>query len=291
MKPNINKAKFRKALSLKNGVLSIVLSFAAASILQAEGENIEPSTLNADKIIAKVNARPEGEHVIRNFSIELRDKNGRTRREETIAHRRYFTNDKGEQEKRTIIFYTEPSRVRGTGFLTYDYASPNRDDDQWLYLPALRKVRRISASDRGDYFLGTDFTYEEIKKEQKIEASDYHFELLGEKEIDGRQLLVVEGLPAKPQIAEELGISKAIWHIDPSIWMSRLSEFYDQNGNHSRTMQLEAVEEIDGYLSSKQIIISNHKTGHSSRIRFSNIDYASPVPQKLFTQARLRRGL
>ena len=118
---------------------------------------IAQDTLTGDEIVAQMNARDDGNYVTRGFSIELTDRSGKTRTEKTIAYRRYFGD-----EKRTIIFYTEPTRVRGTGFLTYDYADPAIDDDQWLYLPALRKVRRISASDRGDYFLGTDFTYEEI---------------------------------------------------------------------------------------------------------------------------------
>ncbi len=265
------------------GLIGISLSAAAET------------EMSANDIIEKVNARPEGEFVSRNFSIELTDKNGKVRREETVTRRRYFDSNKNDsakgKEKRTIIFYTEPSRVRGTGFLTYDYADPVTDDDQWLYLPALRKIRRISASDRGDYFLGTDFTYEEIKKEQKIEITDYTLKLIGKEEIAGRQLHVIEGTPSTAKIAAELGISKAVWRIDPEIWMSRQTDFYDQNGNHSRTMQLEDVAVIDGYLSTKQIYIENHKTGHSSRIRFSNIDYRTPVPEKLFTKARLRRGL
>ena len=75
--------------------------------------------------------------------------------------------------------------MRGTGFLTYDYADVSVDDDQWLYLPALRKVRRISASDRGDFFLGTDFTYEDIKKEQKVEINDYAFQAKGSENVEG----------------------------------------------------------------------------------------------------------
>ena len=95
--------------------------------------------------------------------MELIDRRGKSRVRETMGYRRYY----GE-EKRTVLFYQSPTNVRGTGFLTYDYPNADTDDDQWLYLPALRKVRRISSSDRGDYFLGTDFTYEDIKKETRI---------------------------------------------------------------------------------------------------------------------------
>ena len=258
--------------------LSFLLCLVPAAAAQAE--------LTGDEIVANVNARDDGEHVTRRFVVELTDRNGRTRTEETIAQRRYFAD-----EKRTIIFYTDPNSVRGTGFLTFDYADPKVDDDQWLYLPALRKVRRISASDRGDYFLGTDFTYEEIKKEQKIEAEDYQLSAQGTETIDGRELLIVEGLPASEAVARELGISRVVWRIDPDIWMSRVTDYYDQNGNHARTITLEGVETIDGFLTTTKLYVVNHKTGHSTRITFNDTDYKIDVPENIFTQARLRRGL
>lgn len=242
--------------------------------------------LTGDQIIEKVNAREDGEFVTRNFTLELKDRKGNTRIEETVSYRRYFGD-----EKRTIVFYTDPNSVRGTGFLTYDYADPTSDDDQWLYLPALRKVRRISASDRGDYFLGTDFTYEEIKKEQKVEPDDYIVEAKGREDINGRTLLVVEGVPANETIADELGVSKVIWKVDPDIWMSRQTEYYDRNGNHARTITLEGVDTIDGYVTTTQMHVLSHKTGHSTRLTFSDTDYKTEVPESMFTRTRLQRGL
>lgn len=262
------------------------LNIILLSLLFVCFPTIAEKNLTGDEIISKVNAREDGEYVTREFSVELTDRSGKQRIEKTIAYRRYFGD-----EKRTIIFYTDPTRIRGTGFLTFDYSDPALDDDQWLYLPALRKVRRISASDRGDYFLGTDFTYEEIKKEQKIEAKDYRFETKGVEQVDGRELLVVEGTPLSEEISMELGVSRVVWRIDPGIWMSRKTDYYDLNGNHARTALLEGVEVIDGYLTTTQIFVENHKTGHSSRISFRNTNYTSDVPESLFSQTRLRRGL
>ena len=258
----------------------------SALLLVSSLPAVAQEALTGDAIIEKINAREDGEHVKRRFVVELTDRNGRTRTEETIAQRRYFGD-----EKRTIIFYTDPNNVRGTGFLTFDYADPEADDDQWLYLPALRKVRRISASDRGDYFLGTDFTYEEIKKEQKVETDDYSFTAAGSEIIDGRSLLIVEGVPVNDEVARELGVSKVVWRIDPDLWLSRVTDYYDRNGNHSRTITLEGVETIDGFLTTTQLFVRNHKTGHSTRIQFLDTDYEIEVPENLFTQARLRRGL
>ena len=262
-------------------MLSLVSSLLVLSFFQ-DGQ----AAMSGRQILEKVNAREDGQHVTRTFTIELQDRSGNVRTEKTVSYRRYFGT-----EKRTILFYTEPNRVRGTGFLTFDYADTAIDDDQWLYLPALRKVRRISASDRGDYFLGTDFTYEEIKKEQKVELSDYTFTAKGQELVDGRTLLIVEGVPTSEEVARELGVSRMVWHVDPEIWMSRKTEHFDVSGNHARTITLNRVETIDGYLTTTEMYVENHKTGHSSLIRFEDTDYEKDVSESIFSQARLRRGL
>ncbi|MCV2886325.1 outer membrane lipoprotein-sorting protein [Aestuariibacter sp. AA17] len=263
-----------------NTPIAIFLALACCTV---------PPTTSATsglEVMQQVNARDDGNMIQRRFVLELTNKDGKTKTEKTRSYRRYFGD-----EKRTVIFYEEPTRVRGTGFLTFDYPDPSVDDDQWLYLPALRKVRRISASDRGDYFLGTDFTYEDIKKEQKVEIDDYTFTDKGMEYLDGRTLHVVEGVPVNEQIEDELGYSRAIWYVDPTIWMSRKTELYDVNGNHAKTITIEVVEVIDGIITATRILATNHKTGHSTRLTFSDVDYQSDVPESLFTQARLRRGL
>jgi len=256
-----------------------------ASSVEARAE-APVDTLSGDQIMARVNQRDDGLQVSRKFTLELTDRRGITRVEKTTGYRKYFGD-----EKRTIFFYTDPTNVRGTGFLTFDYPELERDDDQWLYLPALRKVRRISASDRGDYFLGTDLTYEEVKKEQKVELSDYRFEAAGKETVDGIETRVVKGIPINDRIADELGYSRVIWRVDPEIWMSRLSDYYDPNGNHLKTIHLESVETVDGIDTATRIFVQNHKTGHSTRLTFSDIDYEAKVDDRVFSQNRLRRGL
>ncbi|NJL17864.1 MAG: outer membrane lipoprotein-sorting protein [Nitrospira sp.] len=102
------------------------------------------SLLAGEEIARRINARNEGEVVSRLITMAMTDRSGTERVRETKSLRKYFG-----KEKRTIIFYLSPSNIKDTAFLTYDYPEADRDDDQWLYLPAARKVRRISASDRG----------------------------------------------------------------------------------------------------------------------------------------------
>jgi hypothetical protein len=241
--------------------------------------------LDGTQIMRQVVDRDEGEWVSRDLRMQMTDRSGTERVRETIAYRRYYG-----AEKRTVIFYTAPTNVKNTGFLTYDYPEADRDDDQWLYLPALRKVRRISASDRGDYFLGTDFSYEDIKKENKIAMEDYTLTKIGETEVEGYATVIVEGIPVDAATANELGYGKVRWFVDPQIRISRRSEAWDTGGNPLKTTRASEIESIDGIWTVHRIEVQNHKTGHGTVFTFSNVDYTTEVADKVFTTARLKRG-
>ena len=273
--------------SLVAGGLSVAALAGCPRIVRAQpaaGPAI--ADLTGHQIIERVNARDDGRQVTRRFAFELTDRAGVTRLERAISYRKYFG-----AEKRSVLFYEEPTNIRGTGFLTFDYPDPSVDDDQWLYLPALRRVRRISAADRGGYFLGTDFSYEEIKKEQKVEITDFTFDAQDFETVDGHQTRVVAATSVSDEIADEIGYSRIVYRVDPAIWMSRYSDYYDLNGNHLKTIRLIGVETIDGIITATEITCVHHRTGHSTRLVTSDVDYDAPVRDRLFTQDSLRRGL
>jgi outer membrane lipoprotein-sorting protein len=164
------------------------------------------------------------------------------------------------------------------------------DDDQWLYLPALRKVRRISASDRGDYFLGTDFTYEDIKLEGKLQNADYDFTLLGQEKINGAQVYRMEGVTKSKEIARELGYSRTEFWVDAEQWIILKANYWDPKGRSLKTLTVEDVRVIDGILTRHKLAVDNHKTGHRSEFTFSDVDYQKAVKDSLFSQRAMKRG-
>jgi hydrophobe/amphiphile efflux-3 (HAE3) family protein len=246
------------------------------------------------QILANINAVKEGEFVSRNLDMILIDKRGKKRVRQTKAFRKYY-----DKEKRTILFYKKPTNVKGTSFLTFDYPDPSIDDDQWLYLPALRKVRRISASDRGDYFLGTDFTYEDIKLEGKIELTDYNHKILryetlnitntnGERET--LETVVLQGEPKTKTIAKELGYGRTEFWVDPKTWLIRQSNYWDPKGNRLKSLVISDVSKIDGIITRHKMVMDNHKTGHHSEFIFSDVDYKTSVKDGLFTKRAMKQG-
>ena len=241
---------------------------------------------SGDDIAQNINARDEGEAVSRTLTMEMTDKRGKKRLRETRALRKYYGD-----ERRTVIFYLTPKNVKDTAFLTWDYPDANKDDDQWLYLPAMRKVRRISASDRGDYFLGTDLTYEDIKLETRVSIEDYKRRTIGEDEVDGHHCLIVEATPVNKATAKELGYSKVEQCVDDKIWMVRRSKMWDLRGNPLKTVLIKDVRQVQDIWTQHQIDVENLKTGHHTRFTFSDVNYAGGVDDFNFTQNAIRRGL
>ncbi len=241
---------------------------------------------DGDEIALRINARDEGEAVSRLLTMEMKDSRGKQRIRETKGFRKYYSD-----EKRTVIFYLAPKNIKDTAFLTYDYPEADKDDDQWLYLPAMRKVRRISASDRGDYFLGTDFTYEDIKLETRISIDDYQRKTIGESEVDGFHCLLLESVPVNDDIAAELGYSKVEQCVDDTIWMVRQSKMWDMQGRPLKTIHSKDIRQVQDIWTQHELEVSNHKTGHHTRFTFSEVRYNEGVNDRLFTQNALKRGL
>ncbi|HEX4881919.1 MAG TPA: outer membrane lipoprotein-sorting protein [Porticoccaceae bacterium] len=235
-------------------------------------------------VAARINARDEGEHMSRHMTLILTDRGGKQRIRDTIAYRRYV-----EGEKHTAIYFASPNNLKGTAFLTYDYQAPEREDDNWLYLPALRKARRISAADRGDYFLGTDMTYEDIKLETRV-SDDYQYRTLRADTVDGHQCLWVEAVPRTESLAREIGYQRVENCIDSTIWMARQTRFWDLAGNALKTAHIGDIQQVQGIWTPGHITVENHKTGHRSEFRFSDVDYRKPIDPEAFNANALHRG-
>lgn len=261
------------------------IGWVCVAAIAAVGSAAPAFAQTAEEIIAANSARDEGITQVREANLTLTDKRGKKREQVIRVYRQYF----GE-EKRTVIFYLEPANVKDTGFLTFDYPEADKEDDQWLYLPAMRKVRRISASNRGDYFLGTDLTYDDLKRDGKVTSHDYNWTLTGSDVVDGAECHVLEGTPKSEDIADELGYSKAVIYVDPENWMIRRYDFWDVNGNPLKRIDNTDIRQIEGIWTTNRIEVTNHKTGHSTVLEFPSTSYSEPIDENLFSDRALLRG-
>lgn len=118
----------------------------------------------ARDIMEKVDARDDGASMASTMQMTLIDKNGKQR----IRQMRTYSKDIDANTEHKTIFFLSPSDVKNTAFLTYDYSDDDKDDDQWMYLPALKKTKRIPASDKDSAFMGSDFSYADMTDKEGI---------------------------------------------------------------------------------------------------------------------------
>ena len=130
-------------------IVAAILGFSAAAALADDPE--------ARAIMEKVDARNDGDNQVSDMEMILIHKKGKKR----IRRIHTFSKDRGEDTLK-LMFFQYPADVRGTAFLTFDYDNPDKDDDQWLYLPALRKTKRIASTDKSGSFMGSDLTYSDM---------------------------------------------------------------------------------------------------------------------------------
>ncbi len=259
-------------------------ALSGLAVLPGEAMAAEQQELSPDEIVAMVNSVPEGQYVTRKLAMELTDRRGKTRSRETINYRKYFGD-----EKRTVIFFLSPANVRDTAFLTCDYADSQQEDDQWLYLPALGKVRRVSAADRGDYFLGTDFTYEDLKLDGKLSARDYNYNYLPGKPSEVG-MVMLEAIPRSQEVMEELGYSRTLVTIDPSNWMVTQVEFWDIKGRPLKHLVATDIRQVGGVWTRHRLDLENFQSGHRTRLVFSEVDYTTDISDNSFARQALSRG-
>jgi uncharacterized protein len=265
---------------------SLLAVIAALALAPATPGVRADDTGSAMAIMAEVANRPEGTSVDRVARIQLIDRHGGSREQVARALRKNV-----DDGRRMAIFYEAPANIRGTSFLVFDYPGEARENDQWLYLPALRKVRRVPASDRGDYFLGTDLTFDEIRNDNRVTMTDWVFVAAGDDSIEGVRCMLVDGATASERIARELGYGRARWCIDRSVKMARRVEYWDRNGRLLKTVTNSGIVQVDGIWTASRIDVTNHKTGHRTTIRFSDTRFNAELADSLFTQRQMERGL
>ena len=260
-----------------------IITASLSSLLPVTGQ--AEATLSALEIVQSVNAVPECPELTRKLTMRLTNKHGKVRERTTLNYRKRYSD-----QKKSLIIYLTPGNVKNTAFLSYDYHDTAASDDQWLYLPAMRKTRRIAASDRGDYFLGTDLTYEDTKKEGKVEIADFNFNTIASETEADLAFWIVEAIPRTEAIANELGYGKLVATIEKERFIVREVQYWDTKQTLLKTTRFDDIQNVDGYLLRGNITVENHKTGHHTEFLFSNNDCATPIQDRWLTKQALARG-
>jgi outer membrane lipoprotein-sorting protein len=238
---------------------------------------LSATNLTGRDIMVKVDERDDGDDRHSKMEMTLINHRGKTRVRKVTNYKK----DYGKDSKSVMVFL-QPADVKGTGFLSWEYDKEDKDDDRWLYMPALRKVRRISGASNDDYFMGSDFTYDDMGDRNVDE--DKH-KLLGEETQDGIACWKVESTPKDPK---DMYVKKISW-INKDTDMVIKVDYYDKLGLMKR-LKLTKIEQINGIWTAKEMFMDNFREKHQTKLEFSDIVYNKNLSDNLFKVSTIERG-
>ena len=196
----------------------------------------------------------------------------------------------GDGDKSMSIF-DSPLDVKGTAFLSFSHVASA--DDQWLYLPALKRVKRIASRNKSGPFMGSEFAYEDLSS---FEVAKYTYQYLGEEEQDGQLAWKIENVPTD----EYSGYSKLITWIDQQHFRVLKTEFYDRKSALLKTLtfddyQAYEVKQSNGdatktFWRANRLSVENHQTGKATELTFSKYQFNTGLTEADFNQSKLKRA-
>jgi len=217
------------------------------------------------------------------FTMQLVNASGQIReRTGTIYERQVAP---GSLDEMRLIRYHSPPDIKGSGVLTVEHA--DRENDQWLYLPAYHATRRIAPANRGDRYLGTDFLYEDIMRE-KIE--EYRYRATGEDALGGVRCVVLEAVPVAEQLARETAYSKKVLWVDPARDLILRVDYYDRAGKLFKRLIITHVEKAGDRYRWGEVRMEDFLRQHTTVMKYSDRQIGAGVPARYFTEQYLKRG-
>jgi outer membrane lipoprotein-sorting protein len=194
--------------------------------------------------------------------------------------------DNGVDSKFAVRFST-PADIKGTSFLQVEHSEG--DDDLWIYLPALRKSRRLVASNKKDSFVGSDFSYGDISLPK---VAKYRHTITRTEPMDGVDCYVIESLPGDDTVKANSGYSKKITWVRSDNFVETKVEYYDLAGRLLKTQRVTKPQVVDakaGRYFPLSREMTNHQTGHRTTLNVLKLDTNVPTPDELFTTRYIER--
>jgi len=184
---------------------------------------------------------------------------------------------------KSLTIFDSPGDVKGTAFLNYTHKVG--DDDQWLYLPALKRVKRISSSNKSGSFMGSEFSYEDIAS-QEIEK--YTYKWLGDEDCGAMACFIVERYPVD---TKNSGYSRQVVWIDKQEYRTWKVEYYDRKNAHLKTLTMSDYQLYKNkFWRALHLNMVNHQTGKSTELQFANYAFDVGLNDDDFTKNSLMRA-
>lgn len=220
------------------------------------------------------------------LTITLKDKDGNER---TNVYLRLWKDYQGKDNiaDKMVLFTEYPPDAKGAGFMRWAFtAETGKNADQWIYLPVLRKTRRVSIRDPGDSFLGSDLTYADIS-ERAIDQDEHKFVKVEAR--DGKEYYVVESIPKEPN---PLYSKRVSWFLKAPSWEGCVKSgviYYDPKGELLKKQSL-SWQQVDSAWLWKKVEVENVQTKHLSVFQVDDAEVNVGLSDDVFTERTLTKG-
>ncbi len=183
---------------------------------------------------------------------------------------------------RSLTIFKSPRDIAGTAFLSYTHAL--EPDDQWLYLPALKRVKRIASANKSGPFVGSEFAYEDLSSS---EIEKYAYRWLRDETLDGRDTFVIEQRPAYPHS----GYTRRVVWLDQQMYQPLKVEFYDRKDSLLKTLTASGyTRHLERYWRPTEMLMVNHQTGKSTTLHWLDYRFGNGLTTRDFDRNTLKRS-
>ena len=187
----------------------------------------------------------------------------------------------GDGDKSLSIFRS-PKDIKGTAFLSYTHSL--KPDDQWLYLPALKRVKRIASANKSGPFVGSEFAYEDLTSQ---EVEKYTYKWLKDEEVDGKNYFIVEAYPAY----ENSGYTRQVVWIDSQMYQAVKIDFYDRKNTLLKTLvSSDWAQYLSKYWRPGRMLMTNHQTEKSTELLWKDYEFQVGLTNRDFDKNTLKRS-
>ncbi len=246
------------------------------------GFSMALQAITVDEVLDEFSKRLAVPELTGTFNVQLIAKNGDTRE---ITAKAYQKNISSKQINRLFVFDFPPT-VRGTSLLLHSYFD-GRKNDMWIYLPAIRRIKRIALENSGGgYFMGSDFTYRDLIN------NDYRkmdYKLVEDHTFDGVEYYVVKAWGKTAKIRQDNGYSYILSYYRKDNFFLMRRDYFDSNEDLLKVYQVEKVLELNPFLYPTDISMTNVQNGHKSLLRVSDVS-TDAIPDRVFTTRYLRQN-
>ena len=258
-----------------SGIVLGILAWAVEPSVGRAAESAEEAGL---RIATEARERQKGfGNFTADLTMMLRNKQGRESRREL---RLKVIEVEGDGD-RTMFVFDRPRDVKGSAFLVH--AHKNEPDEQWLYLPALKRVKRISSSKQSGSFMGSEFSYEDMGA---AEVEKYTHRLLRNEPCGDLECTVSERIPA----GRDSGYSRQLVWLDREELRTMQVQYFDRRDAHLKTLVVEDHEKfLDNFWRGGKVTMTNHLTGKSTVLLWSGYKFGTDLDLGDFTRTALKR--